>query len=271
MLSARKIFEYIKNSSEHPIANVDELIEEALDALLERKLGELERAEHIEDVRDGVLKEIRNYIERCRKEGITPEFEFGHDPRHIKKLTDIHEARKKFLSWVFTLPPIQFEHLCRKVLLIEGCRDVTVTPPSGDGGVDFYGKKVVQLKDTNSVFRDVEVLVIGQAKRYENPIGVEELRSFVGAYNMIQIAEYKGAPSCLNNPITAESFRPLSPALLVFISSGEANNNTKELASWLGVRFIGGKELADIFFTHNVGFRRLMNGVEFDPSAFDSY
>ena len=61
------------------------------------------------------------------------------------------------------------------------------------------------------------------------------------------------------------SYKPFSPILLIFIASSEAGGNTHEFARWLGVRFIGGKELIEILFARGVGFLKHGSTVKFSP------
>lgn len=272
-ISAKTVFTHISNNFSQPQAMLDALIEEALDVLSDSPLGPIQKCEMVDELVDKVRDEVKAYIRKCQLSGDVPAFEFGtHRSCLINKKAEIFAAKKDFYEWLYALHPKKFEGLCQKILQLEGCDNVKTTPYSGDGGVDFYGTKQVMLEndDNPTVFKNVEVSVIGQAKRYSigNKIDIDQLRCFVGAFNMIKLAQLKDSPGQLHNPIDTVSFKPLSPALLTFITSSEADEPTRQTARWLGIKLIGGEELVDILYSKNVGFRRFKSGVIFEPTDF---
>lgn len=272
-ISAKAVFGYISNNFSQPQEMLELLIEEALDVLAETPLSSIQKSEIVDELTDKVRDEVKVYIQKCRAAGDVPAFEFGtHRSCLINKKAEIFDAKKDFYEWLYALHPKKFEGLCQKILQLEGCDNVKTTPYSGDGGVDFYGTKQVVLEaaDNPTVFRNVEVTVIGQAKRYSNrnKIDIDQLRCFVGSYNLIRLAQLKDSPGQLHNPIDTVSFKPLSPALLTFITSCEADEATRQTARWLGIKLIGGEELVDILYSKNFGFRRFKSGVVFEPTDF---
>ena len=268
-ITHKKIFTYIKNSFDTPIGKLDDLISDVLEHLIDPPPGPVLMAELIEKYEQGVKAEIKKYVEDCKSSGDSPDFDFGLSSSIlINKKYIIREAGQEFLKWLSDLDPFKFEALCKKILELEGCDNVQVTPPSGDGGIDFYGTKKIMVPNNDNpiVFRNVELMVIGQAKRYSNPIDIGEIRSFIGSFDLIKIASLKTAPKCLPNVIGDEvSFKPLSPTFLVFITSSEANPTAKQIARWLGIRVISGKELIDILYENRVGFSVYESGVKFEP------
>lgn len=272
-ISAKTIFGYISNNFSQPQAMLESLIEEALDVLSESPLGPIQKSEIVDDLIDKVRDEVIAYIKKCQINGDVPAFEFGtHRSCLINKKAEIFSAKSDFYDWLYSLHPKKFESLCQKILELEGCDNVRTTPYSGDGGVDFYGTKQVMLEDEENptVFRNVEVSVIGQAKRYAagNKIDIDQLRCFIGAFNLIKLAQLKDSPAQIHNPIDTPSFKPLSPALLTFITSSEADEPTRQTARWLGIKLISGEELVDILYSKNIGFRRFKSGVVFEPADF---
>ncbi|MCE5319463.1 MAG: restriction endonuclease [Parachlamydia sp.] len=271
-VSAKNIFHYIRNSFETPKGDLETLVSDAITSLSDRELSPCELDEFVERFVGPVKAEIMSYLSKCSSEGKSPDLEFGtHPSTLINRRARTQKATKDFLCWLSEINPFKFETLCKKVLELEGCYNVEVTPPSGDGGIDFYGSKNVIMYDSSlSLFKNVEVLVLGQAKRYSNPIGVEEIRSFVGSQEVIKIAGLANCPTYLSNLLHGQSYRPLAPILLVFITSNEPKGNTKDFARWLGIRFISGTELADIFYSHKFGFRMHESGVQFEPADFEA-
>jgi hypothetical protein len=271
-ITSKKIFEVIKNTFSTPSATLDELIGNALSFLMEPPPSEIQEAELIEQFRDGVKREINKFIKDCKLRHVPPDYEFGiTDNFVINKKSSIHDANHEFFKWLSEISPTKFEFICKKILEIEGCDNVYVTQPSADGGVDFWGTKKLMVVDDNNaiIFRQVELLIFGQAKRYSYPIGIVELRHFLGTFNLIKLEGLQNAPDCLPKVLKEISINPLSPILLIFITSGEFNENAKEIARWLGIRLIAYKELFYLFFKNRLGFSFYGNTVKFDPSTLE--
>ena len=272
-ISHKKIFDIIKNTFSKPGANLDELIISALTFLGEPPSSQIEEAELIAQYKENVQKEIQKFIDDCKSRCIPPDYEFGVSRNFlINKKSSIQDASQDFAKWLSEINPIKFEFLCKKVLEFEGCENVRVTPPSADGGVDFWGTKSICVVDKYIpiIFQQIDLLVIGQAKRYSNPIGIVELRHFLGSFSFIKIEGLITAPECLPKVFQEGSYKPFSPILLIFITSAEFNENAKEIARWLGIRLLGIKELIYLFYENKFGFRFYENIVKFDPSDFDT-
>jgi hypothetical protein len=273
-LTGKKVAEYIVNNFSAPIANLDSLIVEAHEMLLDTPPSEVRMAEILQDIGSQVRHYLGDYIDRCNCDGLSPRFSFGvTTDTLINKQAQLHTAKASFLAWVSALDPYQFEKFCTKILEIEGCKNISVTSPSHDGGVDFYGTKEISVLSEGdlSFFKDVEVLVLGQAKKYTTKIGVDHIRDFIGSSQMASTALYKGAPVFLPTPIKFESFKPHAPSLLIYVTSGEVNDNARQLAKWLGIKLIDGDRIVDIFYSKDIALRRLSNEVVFDRSELDKF
>lgn len=267
-LTAKRVFNYLLREFSRPQATISEVIVWAHEALFEEVLSELQAHELSIDLEEGVRREISRYFEQCRADGVSPKFKYGVNPEIIiNKQAEIHDTKVEFLSWLSDLDPIVFESFCKRILELEGCENVCVTQPSCDGGVDFYGTKQLTVGDDEdpTILKDVDVLVIGQAKRYNNrDISVEDLRNFIGAFHMIRNAEYVGSPGFLPNPIPSNSFKPHTPTLLIYVTSGKATNRAIELSRWLGVKLVDSDRIVDLLNSKGVGMKRLENKVVFD-------
>jgi hypothetical protein len=270
---AKKIADYIRNTFSGPKANLDDLIMNALSVLMDPSPSEIERVELAEQLGGGVREALIKYMEGCNEQGISSEIEFGVSSTIlINKQYEISHAKNDFLNWLAEISPYKFEALCKKILEIEGCRNVQVTPPSGDGGIDFYGTKEIVVYNSYepTIFKKIEILVVGQAKKYISPVGIEEIRHFMGSIRLIKLASLRNAPDILPCITDDISYRPLSPILLLFITSGDANQNVKDIAGWAGIRLITGNELIDILYRNKLGFRIFESGIKFEPSDFVS-
>jgi len=270
---AKKVADYIRNTFNSPKGKLDELISDALMALMDPPPGDIERVELAEQLESGVREALSQHIENCKQQGIATDIEFGIcSTIIINKHYAISEARDDFLKWLTEISPYKFEALCKKILEIEGCKNVQVTPPSADGGIDFYGIKEVAIYNEYepTIFNKIDVLVIGQAKKYTIPIGIEEVRHFIGSIELLKLSKIRNAPGFLPCILDDLSYKPHSPILLLFITSGDASPNVKAAAQWSGIRLITGKELIDILYRNKMGFRIYESGIKFDPVDFSA-
>lgn len=82
-------------------------------------------------------------------------------------------VRKQILSNLKELSPVDFEIFSKKLLEVYGFREMRVTPPSRDGGIDGYGKLKVGIAFLEVAF---------QSKRWNNvPVPQKEIQSFRGS------------------------------------------------------------------------------------------
>jgi len=271
-IQAKDVFGVMLEKIDTPVADIEELIGEALEQLYEEPLSQIQQAELIEEFEGKVRAEINSHILESQRRKVLPDIEFGfYSSKIINNKANLRIASQEFFIWLKELDPRKFEFLCKKVLELLGCEQVNVTQPTKDGGVDFYGiRKIYDSNDVRfEVLKDKEVLVVGQAKHYTSPIGIAELRQFLGSSFLLKFTGLKNVPDCLTNPISDKKIKPLAPTLLVFITSSEATINTQKVANWLGIDFFGRKALLEIFYRNNFGFRRSPAQVQFDPKDFD--
>jgi hypothetical protein len=193
-ITPKKIFDIIKNNFSKPISPLDELIGSALPFLMDPPPSQIQEGELVEQYREGVKNEINKHIADCKLRNIPPYYEYGTSSNFIlNKKSSIQEASQDFMKWLSTIDPSIFEFLCNKVLELEGCDNIYVTPLSSDGGVYFWGtKEILVIDNSNPVFfKEVELLIIKQAKRYSGPVGISDLRNFIGAFHLIKIVRFK--------------------------------------------------------------------------------
>jgi restriction system protein len=98
--------------------------------------------------------------------------------KQIVKLKEIHAQyinafKRKLLSQLKEIEPDTFELFCKKLLKVYGFKDLKVTRPKKDGGIDGYGKLKVGISYLN---------VAVQCKRLKNAtVGRTEIDKFRGA------------------------------------------------------------------------------------------
>lgn len=271
-LSSLEIFKSIKQNFRSPIEKTDDVIAKAINLICEEKPSELEIAEFVQKYKKKITNFIQKDIEDCVEKKIESDIIFGTTEEFLKRTkVNLVDAQNDFNSWISQLDPLLFEKFSKKILELEGCENVKVTPSSGDGGIDLYGTKeiVINDKSAENVFRNITLLVIGQSKRYKDEIGISQLREFVGSVSMIKYSLIENSPKSFAKPIGIECYKPLTPLLMTFITSNKANKNTAEVAKWLGVRFIDGFELSRILYRNNLGFHKYKDSIKFEPEEIE--
>ncbi len=86
---------------------------------------------------------------------------------------EVEEIRSQLIQ----INPYRFEHLVHDVIEAYGFRDVTVTPPSQDGGIDVNA----YVDEADYFFSNTHVQI--QVKRWRHSVGSVEINSFRGALN----------------------------------------------------------------------------------------
>jgi len=146
-----------------------------------------------------------------------PENRFAISANEPEKVVVVSELEKSEISdpstlevetirsRLFGINPYRFEHLLKKLVEKKGFRDVSLTPPSQDGGIDLNA----YVSSNNYFFANT--LVQFQAKRWRHSVGRVEINGFRGAISSmakgvfvttshftraaIQEAEHPGKPS----------------------------------------------------------------------------
>ncbi len=270
-LKANEIATYYLKNCNRPQISIRNLIREAFEDLLpDVVLSELEMADYVYDMEQGVYNCLFRFKNGLLADGKMLPFDFGIDNRTLIKYDlELREPKIIFIKWLNEMSSVTFEALCCKILELEGCVKIVLTRPSKDGGIDFYGEKEIEVDETGSIggfFYEVRVVVVGQAKRYSSPIGIGHIREFLGSVDMMRISNLDNAPRSLSKTITSERYKPYGPFVLTFITTCKFTRDTLALVDWLGVRVIDGEKIFELFYRHGCGFVRSDNGIVFEPT-----
>lgn len=90
-------------------------------------------------------------------------------------------AKQKFLEWLVTMPPAEFEAMVARLATAMGHVDVQTTGRSGDGGVDVESTRVDDWGTSRRVLM--------QVKRYSAPVGRKFVDEFLGVMTRRRCAE----------------------------------------------------------------------------------
>lgn len=123
----------------------------------------------------------------------------------------------------------EFEVVCSKVLKhYLHAENTGVTPPSGDGGYDFYGTLV--NKNSAGLFPCVSVKVFGQAKQYTGNISRPELDKFIGF---------------AKTNFTTQNFKP---AVYIFATTSDFSTDALAKANEQGIVCWNGFQIASFIY-----------------------
>lgn len=99
--------------------------------------------------------------------------------KEVGRYEEIKELHKRYLAdfkqTVLTqlgeIDPIEFEHFCRKLLMVYGFKNVKVTQRTKDGGIDGYGELKIGLATMQVAF---------ECKRWSATVGRPKISQFRG-------------------------------------------------------------------------------------------
>ena len=118
---------------------------------------------NIEDPKE-FLKESKKIIQEI-------DSEYGEEDISPKDLEE--DLSEKLLEKLKNIEPYAFEKLCRDLLQKIGLRDVEVTPPTKDGGIDGLG--ILKINDLLSFH------IAFQCKRHQGVVRSQDIRNFRGS------------------------------------------------------------------------------------------
>ena len=98
-----------------------------------------------------------------------------------------------------------------------GCKDynIKITKDTKDNGIDYWG--ILELEGINTTPK-LEMLIIGQVKKYSGTVSVKEIREFIGSV--------KGA---FLDGSFGKRFNENTPHMLQFVSTGELSHESNKL------------------------------------------
>jgi restriction endonuclease Mrr len=95
---------------------------------------------------------------------------------HIERALEVFEDNidLELMNNINELSPVAFEFFIVELLSgVDWVKNVRVTQHKKDGGLDFIGEYI--LPDTLST-----MIMIGEAKHWQKPVGVKQIREFIG-------------------------------------------------------------------------------------------
>jgi restriction endonuclease Mrr len=187
--------------------------------------------------------------------------------RYLNDKAAFDDAKSTFLKFLQSCSPRDFELLCGAILTTLGYKDVKVTQQVGDGGIDFVAKHDLCVGESPERF--IQLVFLGQAKKYKDKVGISDIRDFLGATEMLRCGAYDTAPASLTaGRVNLDSIMPFGPHGRLMVSSGAFTNDAAQFAESIGVRCIDGSQIASIFHYYEIGFFRTRVQVTFDSQTF---
>lgn len=185
-----------------------------------------------------VSEYLRDDIAECVVDGRTSYFEIDNEPRpYIRACSFVASDIAEKLHRV---DPFVFEHICAAILDKLGAQAQT-TQRTNDGGVDFWATNFSMLPTEFGMPTACKAAIIGQAKRYRDPITEVRLREFVGAATLYRHVLRQGKVG------------PLTPVLWAFWTTADFDANAKKYARSAGLWYMDGMTLAS--YLDSLGLR----------------
>lgn len=233
-------------------------------------INKFKRREYIEE---GLFqKDIEKLCSKIEHDYNTKCISFYCDRVNCQFLNDCAEfetAQSNFIEYLSQYDPKLFEYVCAYILHINSYYDVHVTKQTADGGLDFVGKHDITIGRSNQSMFTIQVF--GQAKRYNKPVGIGDIRDFLGATELLRYGVYHKTSRTLNQGRTRlPAAKPFGSHGRLMIASNKFYKEAQNFSESAGIRCIDGKDLASIFHHHQIGFVRSRNSVSFAKDIFDN-
>ena len=165
----------------------------------------------------------------------------GADQQHIRELVKNQESsvRETLFDILLDMDPFVFEHLVKRLLEEMEYRNVEVTSPSGDGGVDVVADIDLGISSVREVV---------QVKRHKANIQRKDLDALRGS--LYRFDAVRGT----------------------IITTSDFSKGTKDAAFATGaapITLIDGQKLIDLLIEHGIGVRKHeFEMLDVDPDAF---
>lgn len=108
----------------------------------------------------------------------------GHSGRACRILAR-SRARSNILREIDSLTDREYEALGCLVASYSGADRVHLTPPGGEGGVDFLAQLVLPVQAHPFLGLAAPMRIVGQAKMYADPVSVDRIREFVATIQAV--------------------------------------------------------------------------------------
>ncbi|MBM7780939.1 restriction endonuclease [Arthrobacter tumbae] len=231
----------------------------------------------------GLLKRLRRVLTSAREQGRFVRFDFnasdetqiqGHcypDARDSSDFALEKEGRIEvddYRDAIVRGTSSEFESICRGVLALVGCRAPVLTPHSNDQGFDLFGEYSMEGRldrryHLGGPDRAMTVWIAGQAKKYADEVGVDHVREFIGARELMKLGIFTDGGKALER-FTPKAYQPV---YLFFMTTGRLTRGAVDLITQTGVVLFDLESIAVLLADHNVA----TGPSGFEQSLFDTW
>lgn len=216
----------------------------------------------------GLLKRLRRSLTAAHEQGRFRRFDFnrsdetqiqGHcypDARDSGDLATEKRGRIQvdmYRDAITQRSSADFEAICRGVLALIGCPAPELTPHSNDQGFDLFGEYSMEGRLQRRYLlggpdKAMTTWIAGQAKKYTDEVGVDHVRNFIGARELMRLGIFTDGGKALSkfNP------KPYQPVYLFFMTTGRLTRGALELIVQAGVVLIDLEGIAVLLADHVV-------------------
>ncbi|MGW4206791.1 restriction endonuclease [Lentzea sp. NPDC004789] len=227
---------------------------------------------------------LRQELDAWIRKGRAARFEFNSSSSYLIQGSsyiepidspEIAEAKRRrvrfseYESLLRAATPLEFEAICRGVLVEMGAVNAKLTKASGDQGIDFYGTlslqgRLTQVYPLSNIDRHLRVWLVGQAKHYQKTkVATPDLRELVGSVNLARAKVYADGGQSLDGL----KINVCDPVFYLFFTTGEISRDGWTLIERSGIVGMDGSMLATFLADSGVA---VVDG-NFDSSTFGAW
>lgn len=162
-----------------------------------------------DNLKSMVSKQLQGYIQQCDVRGIIPKYQFSvvDADKLIPLKSDEYTVREELSSAINLLSWRAFEHLCAHTMTANGVTRCEVTRAAKEQGIDLIGMLDIGKMTRSSIWHDVQIRVLGQAKFSKTSIVQDEIRLFnedMRAFANGEGRAFKLSPDWAKSPYLAQ-------------------------------------------------------------------
>lgn len=179
-----------------------------------------------------------------------------HEPPVIQA-AKIRRARfANYVAALQQLGPLDFEAMCAGILSLLGVDRPTLTPRSGDEGIDFYGRlhlhKLLAGDFYPTVEKQLAMWMVGQAKRYQaGQASTPAIRELLGSIELAKVRAH-GTASETHERL---AINVCDPVAYLFFTTGRISRDVWQLLARTGIVGMDGEMIAAFLADREVGIR----------------
>ena len=207
--------------------------------VLKGNVSDEDIADYAEERMNGIVSKYQKRFDEYQELGQSPLFMMDLEDEKVPRLKFINNQLSDKLRRIRSMPPKDFEALCRSLLARMGAKTLENVGGTKDGGVDFVAYDLAYSSHADLIPKHCKVVVLGQAKRYKdsNIVSEIEVRSFVGGAIRMKYKHFSDRPDLVSQ---------LQPTVYAFWTTSFFNSSAKNYCDFLGIWSLDGLAIVSL-------------------------